>query len=93
MNRAMLTFKRSLLSWGPRIKRAGYLTALDVEDLSGGDFRLIGRWNDGEYSQEFTRQYVLGRYLTHPPLQQRPMFRVCWYRDNFVRGALAARGV
>lgn len=89
----MLTFKRSLLSWEQRIKRAGYLKSLEVEDLQDGEFKLTGKWSGGEYSQTFTRQYVLGRFALNPPLQQRPRHRVCWFRDNFVRGALAARGV
>jgi hypothetical protein len=89
----MLTFKRELLSWGERIKRSGYLTELVVEDLPGGEFRLTGKWNGGEYSRTFTRQYVLGRNISRPPLQQRPHQRVCRFRDEFVRAVLAARGV
>ena len=93
MSSVMLKFRQDILSWSGRIKRAGYLTDLVVEDLPHGEFRLVGRWNGGEHAQVFTRQYVLGRNVSRPPMQQRPHQRVCRFRDEFVRRALEARGV
>lgn len=89
----MDTFRRDLLSWSSRIRRAGYLKSLEVKVLEHGEFTLTGGWDGGEYSKKYTRQYVLGRFITAPSLQQRPQYRVCRFRDEFVRGALAARGV
>ncbi len=89
----MDTFRRELLSWEGRIKRAGYLKGLEVERLKDGEFKLVGTWDGGRFEKTYTRLYVLGRFITQPPMQQRPRYRVCRFRDEFVRGALAARGV
>jgi hypothetical protein len=75
------------------MRRAGYLTSIEVRDLSDGEFELVGKWNGGEFVQAFTRQYVMGPLMLRTTAQQRPQRRVCWFRDEFVRRALAARGV
>ena len=92
MNRVMQNFKRQLLSYDARIKKAAYLLRLEVEDHEDG-FTLTGHWNDGHYSRRYNPSYVMGRFATMTPDKQRPKTRICWFRDEFVRAALAARGI
>lgn len=89
----MLKFKRDILQWRDRILRAAYLTGLQVEDLPGCEFRLTAEWKDGKYSLVFTRGYVMGHTASKPKEMQRPLHKPCWYRDEFIRQVLTARGV
>jgi hypothetical protein len=93
MNKAMVKFKRDLLRWDAYIRRLAHLTTLEVEDLPGSEFALVGKWDGGEHRKVFDRRYVMGRWCTSPPLQQRPHMRVCRFRDDFIRSVLHARGV
>lgn len=90
---AFLRFKRDLLSWSDRIKRAAYLVKLEVKDLPNGDFSLTGHWTGGSFTRVYTQPEVLGKSLRFPFRTQRPERPVCNHRDDFVREVLAARGV
>ena len=91
---AMLRFRQDLLRWGPRIIRVGHLTGLTSENAGeGGAFLLVATWKGGKFEQLYTRQHVLGIHASKPPMQQRPHRRVCWFRDEFVRQVLEARGI
>ena len=94
MNKAMLKFKRDLLSWSAYIQRLAHLEDLTFEDLPGQEFVLVAKWRDGgEFKQTFTRQFVMGRFAQAPPRSQRPRMRVCRFRDDFIRSVLHARGI
>jgi hypothetical protein len=93
MNKVMMKFKRDLLSWDAYIRRLAHLKTLEVEDLPASEFTLVGKWDGGELRKTFDRYYVMGKWCTSPPLQQRPRMKVCRFRDDFIRSVLHARGV
>jgi hypothetical protein len=93
MNKTMIKFKRDLLSWDAYIRRLAHLSVLEVEDLPHSEFALVGKWKGGEHRQVFDCRYVMGRWCTSPPLQQRTRMKVCRFRDDFIRSVLNARGV
>jgi len=93
MNKTLLMFKRALLRHGAHIKKIARLERLEVVDHEGGEFTLVAYWKGGETRQTFTRQYVLGKNVSRPPLQQQPRQRVCRFRDDFIRKVLNDRGI
>lgn len=93
-NRAMMGFKRQLLSWSAHIKRMAHLDSLEVRDGECGEFTLIATWRGGgRLEQHFSRQYVLGHTASATPLNQHPRLKPCRFRDTFIRSILNARGV
>jgi len=95
----MQLFLQSVRSWLPRIKQATYASEAVIEKGQNGSFSVVVRWPSskagpaGERRIYFDRSKVLGRSVAAMPLQQRPVKKLCRFRDDIIAEVLRARGV
>ena len=95
----MQLFMQSARAWLPRIKQATYASEVTIEKGQGGSFYVVVRWPAtkagpaGERRVYFDRSKVLGRTASSMPLQQRPVKRLCRFRDDIIADVLRARGI
>lgn len=95
----MQLFLVAARSWLPRIKQATYASEATIEKGQNGSFFVIVRWPAtkagpaGEKRVYFDRSKVLGRTASSMPLQQRPVKKMCRFRDDIIADVLRARGV
>ena len=96
---AMLLFLRALRLWAPFIARSTYCSNIEFEAAKHGEFTLTARWKEtkavpsGSHSIYFSRSRVLGRSASKAPLHQRPVKKVCAFRDDDNRELLQQRGI
>lgn len=79
----------------PRIIQVALLTELEFETEQEGEFTVVARWksnvDEGEYRTQFTRERVLGRFLTDTC--QRLAKSDCRFRDDIIREVMTHRGL
>lgn len=92
----MQLVQRALRKWLPHMERMAYSK---MEFTGGGEdgFSIIASWKEskagpaGSHTILFTRQRVLGHTASLGPSHQRPVHKICRFRDDVVREVLEIR--